>query len=892
MTRQRLIRKDQPPFRYDKTARWLHWITVGGVAAVFASVVLASMVENDVLRRDLVILHRTLGVEVLLLSLVRLARRFIRRTPRLPASISRMHQLGAAIVEIALYLTLVGQPMIGWVMTSARGNGTLFGGWIKLPAITEKNRAFAEWLMGWHGVVGWTFLGIITMHVFAALYHHFILRDGILAGMLPAVSMRGPLRGTNLPINYPILAVPSKAPMSPVFSSSRFNPVRAIAGLPLLVKVLLPATLITVVTAGIVMQASSAINQLANTTNDLVEESGARLRLVQEAELLLGSEVVAEKSMLLASGKSVATFAKANDTAIIAASSRLDRLANMSGPAEERDLVAAFQKAFDVRAALSKRVIEAMAAGDRDQAIQLSQDDGDRSSKDAFAISKDLTAAERQAMLAARDDAVERSAASRLVLLLGSVGGLGLALGMLLWIAVWQVARPLKRITAVISRIAAGDLTVEVDATDRKDEVGVLVSSLQVFKTNMIENQRLATEQKAEQSCKEFRQAAMQTHTEDFGTAVSGVMAILGQSASRMQTAANEMSEAARSMRDRTSSAVEGANTSARDLNSMAVAAEEMAASIKEISRQVSRVTTAVGNAVDRASETDKKVAGLTDAADEIGDLVRLIADIAGQTNLLAQNATIEAARAEEAGTGFAVVAGAAKTLATQTAQATDQIGAQIVAIRASTGQAVDAVRQVVLAIGQVAEVATAIAAAVEQQAAATQEISASVRSVTHATNDAANAMEQVLTIAGQTDTVSDSVLSMANEVGQTADTLRIEVNDFLSAMKQGDQGERRAYDRIPCAGVSLAVTIGGASEVQAGVRDISCGGIALLCQTGEPAGTEVQMTLPTGTTVSGRIVRHENGILTIAFHQDETTLTALDHMLDVVRQGSLAAAA
>ena len=130
----------------------------------------------------------------------------------------------------------------------------------------------------------------------------------------------------------------------------------------------------------------------------------------------------------------------------------------------------------------------------------------------------------------------------------------------------------------------------------------------------------------------------MDTHTQDFGTSVSGVMASLGQSASKMLAAAGTMSEAATRTRDHTSSAVEGANASARDLNSVAVAAEQMTASIREISRQVENVTSAVRTAVDLASETDAKVAGLATTADRIGDVVRLISDIAGQTNLLHSN--------------------------------------------------------------------------------------------------------------------------------------------------------------------------------------------------------------------------------------------------------------
>jgi methyl-accepting chemotaxis protein len=336
---------------------------------------------------------------------------------------------------------------------------------------------------------------------------------------------------------------------------------------------------------------------------------------------------------------------------------------------------------------------------------------------------------------------------------------------------------------------------------------------------------------------------------------------------------------------------VEGANASARDLNSVAVAAEQMTASIHEISRQVAHVTEAVGQAVDRASQTDKKVAGLADTADRIGDVVRLITDIAGQTNLLALNATIEAARAGEAGKGFAVVASEVKTLATQTARATDQIGAQIVAIRSATAEAVDAVRDVGSAIGQVAAVAAAIAAAVEQQAAATQEISSSVQNVTLATNGSAEAMEQVLTIAEQTDTASRSVLVAAGAVAQTAGTLHVEVNDFLTAMQRGDGDERR-YERIPGAGATASMTIQGQTEVQAVVKDISRGGVALLNNSTAPAGTDVQVSLPAGATVAGRIVRATNGLVTISFRQEDSNLALLDRAVGAIKQRTRAAAA
>jgi methyl-accepting chemotaxis protein len=492
-----------------------------------------------------------------------------------------------------------------------------------------------------------------------------------------------------------------------------------------------------------------------------------------------------------------------------------------------------------------------------------------------------------------RNSAESLAGANRTMWLQSIVAGAAAVIGLLLAFLIGRgIVRPITSMTVAMTRLAEGDNEVDVPARENTDEIGAMARAVEVFKQNAIENRRLTAASAKDQAARDRRQVAMDTHTQDFGTSVSGVMASLGQSAGKMQTAANEMSEAAKRTRDSSSGAVEGANASARDLNSVAVAAEQMAASISEISRQVTHVTTAVGKAVDRAAETDKKVAGLSDTADRIGDVVRLITDIAGQTNLLALNATIEAARAGEAGKGFAVVASEVKTLATQTARATDQIGAQIVAIRTSTGEAVDAVRDVGLAIGQVASVATAIAAAVEQQAAATREISASVQNVTQATNNAAQAMEQVLSIAEQTDSASFSVLTAADEVGKTADTLRVEVNDFLSAMKRGDGDERRAFERMPGAGATASLTLQGQAAIQAVVKDISRGGVALECNRTAPAGTEVKVGLPAGANVSGRVVRSEGGLLTIAFKQDAATMALLDRALATIKSKSQAAAA
>jgi methyl-accepting chemotaxis protein len=453
------------------------------------------------------------------------------------------------------------------------------------------------------------------------------------------------------------------------------------------------------------------------------------------------------------------------------------------------------------------------------------------------------------------------------------------------------ISRPVNRMTAAMTKLAAGDSGSEIPGRENTDEIGEMARAVEVFRQQAIENGHLAAAQEQERVAKERRQNAMDLHTHEFGRSVSGVMESFMAASASMRQAASEVSDGARRTRASTSSTVEDAKASSRDLNSVAAAAEEMAVSINEITKQVAHVTVSVKAAVDRAAETDAKVAGLSAAADRIGDVVRIITSIAGQTNLLALNATIEAARAGEAGKGFAVVAGEVKALAAQTAAATDQIGAQIVAIRGATGEAVNAVQDVGAAIGRVETVATAIAAAVEEQAAATREITNSVQLVTTTISAAVGAMQDVLSIAEGTDASSVTALKASEEVGTTAETLRTEVAEFLTAMSRGDDAERRLYERIPAGGAKVTLQPAGRPAVQLTIQDISRGGMGLAYDCPDKVGTDIEIVLPTGETINARVARNQNGSVGYAFRQDEASLVRIDRALKLIRDGQQRAA-
>jgi methyl-accepting chemotaxis protein len=295
-----------------------------------------------------------------------------------------------------------------------------------------------------------------------------------------------------------------------------------------------------------------------------------------------------------------------------------------------------------------------------------------------------------------------------------------------------------------------------------------------------ITNQRAAEQKHASLAEQEQRRVEIESAIRTFRERVEAVLGNVAEHAGTMRTTATSLSGASDQASQRAEGAVRASNEASGNVEAAAAAADELLSSITEIARQLNQTTELVRVAVNEAQTTNDEIAGLAQAAQKIGDVVKLIQDIAGQTNLLALNATIEAARAGESGKGFAVVASEVKSLAVQTAKATEEIGAQISAVQSSTTGAVEAIRRIAGRMQEINQYATAVSTAVQEQSAATGEISHNVNSAAQGAKVIVSVLGEVAGAATATRSSAQTVLTASESVESAAAKLRAEVETFL----------------------------------------------------------------------------------------------------------------
>jgi methyl-accepting chemotaxis protein len=368
--------------------------------------------------------------------------------------------------------------------------------------------------------------------------------------------------------------------------------------------------------------------------------------------------------------------------------------------------------------------------------------------------------------------------------ILSAAGALLLG-AVLAWLIGASLSGPIRRMTDRMQSLAEGELDEAIPGGESRDEIGRMARAVEVFRENALAVRRMEQEAAAQHGAAEAdRQRMMSDLASRFEQGMHGVITGVGGRAEEMGRSAEELARVAERGRGLAEAVAARAEQASVNVQTVASATQQLAGSIREISSQVQRSVTVSSRATGETQRTSELIGGLSSAAERIGNIVQLIQAIASQTNLLALNATIEAARAGDAGKGFAIVASEVKNLASQTAQATEQIASQIATIQSATGETVAAIAQFGTTVKEMAEIASAVAAAVEEQGAATGDIARNVEEAAIGTAAVTQDMGDVRAVANETDAGAEAALTAAAALRQQAVSLKSNVGDFLQTIR------------------------------------------------------------------------------------------------------------
>ena len=367
---------------------------------------------------------------------------------------------------------------------------------------------------------------------------------------------------------------------------------------------------------------------------------------------------------------------------------------------------------------------------------------------------------------------------------------IGIAVALMLvgsWLfSVFTIARPTSALAARMRELAAGNFDVVLPGLGRRDELGEMAGAVEEFKMQAIAKaERDAADLDAQnKAAAAGRRAELIRFADQFEATVGSIVANVSASAEQLEASAGTLTRTAETTQNLSGQAAGASEQASSNMQSVAAATEELSASVEEIGRQAVESNRIAESAVLQAQQTDGRIGKLSRAAQEIGDVVKLITAIAEQTNLLALNATIEAARAGDAGRGFAVVASEVKSLASQTAKATDEISTHIAGMQGATQESVAAIKEIGGTIGQISNIASTIASAVQEQSSATQEIARSVQNVAEGTSEAAVNITEVNRGAAETGSASANVLEAARSLSSESTRLREELDRFMANIR------------------------------------------------------------------------------------------------------------
>ncbi|WP_193170937.1 methyl-accepting chemotaxis protein [Nisaea nitritireducens] len=347
-----------------------------------------------------------------------------------------------------------------------------------------------------------------------------------------------------------------------------------------------------------------------------------------------------------------------------------------------------------------------------------------------------------------------------------------------------SIATPIGSMTALMGEMANGNLDITVSGTERKDEIGSMAAAVEIFKRNGLEQREQKAREAEQQAQENERHQKMEGYTRSFDAEMVSALKIVEEAVNSVRVSSETMAANAQNTtglsRD-AAAAIEEANA---NIQTVASATTELSSSINEISSQMAQASTVTRAAVGEVETTNTRVGALNEAAESIGQVIQIIDEIAEQTNLLALNATIEAARAGEAGKGFAVVASEVKSLATQTSKATEEISQKIAEIQSETSAAADAVLGIGNTINKIDELTAVVASAVEEQGAATNEIAQNIEQAASGTQTVAQVVETVSSAAGETGQLAESQQTVVGELSERNRKLKGEIDQFLGNVR------------------------------------------------------------------------------------------------------------
>lgn len=394
----------------------------------------------------------------------------------------------------------------------------------------------------------------------------------------------------------------------------------------------------------------------------------------------------------------------------------------------------------------------------------------------------DVTDVEASSAVDQARQTVDRNVVLVVALALGCTLG-GLALGVLL--AKFGISAPLLRVTAAIRNLAAGDLKATIPETDRGDEVGVIARTTLEFQAALIRAKELEDEaERREEEMARQRKADMLSLAQRFEEQVGGILTSVTKASAELGATAQQLAAAVEETSTQSTAVAAAAEQASANVQTVASAAEELSATISEVTGQVANTAREARSASDGANAAQTEVTELVRSIQMVEEVIAAINDVAEQTNLLALNATIEAARAGEAGKGFAVVASEVKGLANQTKRMTEEVQTKVDAVRGSSQGAIKAMNSIIHLVQRIDESTSAVAAAVEEQSAATSEISRNATEAASGTQEVTTNISGVQGAAEQTRDATQIVNTSAASLAGEASRLDEAVRRFLAEVR------------------------------------------------------------------------------------------------------------